>query len=171
MSTSQGKGTKSSMGDFKPNGELIMIHSVDDIFENLQNSSFEGAAFYSDFYLNMYNYGKPVDQKLYFHQLNQTFLNFNMEIRLTSQRNYLVTTIKKKVNLLVQGGFFNHWLDHYLKDRSLVEKNTKEEKIVLTMDHLSAGFILCLAVLTLALGAFIAEHIQLCVTKLLSRIF
>lgn len=143
--------------------EYYLLYPVDSIFQQLKKESFKAAVVYNDLQLSLYNYKKPENRTvLNFIKLDQKVISYNIGILLPAQKIYLHSTMKKKINQLIEAGFFNHWIDSYLSHRSVQVIETEDVKVVLTMDHLSVGFILWFAVLLFASVAFIAE---------LSRIF
>ena len=135
------------------------IHSVIAILKQLQNSSFKGFAFDNELAFSMYNYKKKPKDRLYFHQLDYNIRSYNVHVILPSNRNFLYSTWDWKIRQLVEGGFFVHWIDRYLSDSSLRKPDPEpdDDKVVLTMDHLSVGFIIWLGLLLIASVVFIAE--------------
>ena len=123
------------------------------------------AAVFNDFLLPLYNYKRPPEKKIHFITLDQKLISYNMVIYfhklLYDNVDVLLhSTFKRKINQLIQGGFFNHWFDPYLNHRSMVENEVTADKIVLTMDLLTPGFTIWLSVLLIALIAFIVELIR-----------
>ena len=135
-------------------------NTAHDIFLKLQNSSLQGAAIFDSLGLFMYNYEKNLTEKFYFQKLDQKVLSYNLGVSLPSSRTSLYPTFKWKIKQLIQGGFFDQWLKPYLNHRSLVEKELEEDKVVLTMDHLSVGFTIWLTMLLISLLGFIGERIK-----------
>ena len=132
--------------------------SRDVIFKQLHsNSSFKGAAMFHDINLRMYNYKKRPEEKLNFRKLEQKAISYNLAVSLPMYWDFLHSTIKPKVNQLIQAGFFKYWLDPYLNHPSMIEEPLEENKIVLTFDHLSVGFTLWIGMLLIATLSFIAE--------------
>ena len=72
----------------------------------------------------------------------------------------LHSTFKRKINQLIQGGFFNQWFDPYLNHQSMFDNEMRTDKIVLTMDHLTPGFTIWLSALKIASISFIVELIR-----------
>lgn len=146
------------------NDELVelkyYLYPTYEILYQLQNSSFKGAAIYNDLELIMYNYKQPLEYKLNFIRLDQKVISYNIGIDLPSQKSYLLTTIKLKLKQLIEGGFFNHWMDNYLTHQSLFEEQFEDDKVVLTIDHLSVEFLLWLAFLLISLLVLIAELLR-----------
>ena len=135
---------------------------TDDILEQSQNSSFKSIAIGSDLFLSMYNYKKEPKDRLYFNQLEQKVLSHNLHVHLPSKSNFLYSTFDWKIKQLIQGGFFNVWMERYKSHSSVQspEHDPDEGKIVLTMDHLSVGFIVWLVSLAIASAVMILEHVR-----------
>ena len=136
-------------------------NTAHDIFVKLQNSSFEGAAIFDNLGLLMHNYKKNRTKQFHFQKLDQKVITYNLGVSLPDARTSLYPTFKWKIQQLIQGGFFDQWLKPYLKDQSVVEKELEEDKVVLTMDHLSVGFTIWLAMLLISLLGFIGERITI----------
>ena len=143
-----------------------LVQPYNEIMEQLQDSSFKGAAVHNDLELAMTNYKKPRDQQRSYHQLERKLLSYNFAVNLPNQKSILLSTVKCKINQLIEGGFFNHWLEPYLNDRSLVEKEEEDDRVVLTIDHLSVGFTIWLGMLLIAIMAFLAELVWFHFSKL-----
>ena len=137
------------------NGDTL--YPVDLIFNQLQNSSFKGAAICNDYDFSMYNYKKQSIDQITFNKQEIPVISYNLGVRLPHQKSYLLPTFKRKINLLIQGGFFTHWIDSYLTHNSLIEKEIDDPRIVLSLDHLSVGFTVWLSFLIFALLALVAE--------------
>ena len=149
----------------------VLFYSMDEIFKQLSsNSSFKGAAVYSELDLFMFNYKKRPEEKLIFRKLQQKAISYNLAVTLPPFWNYLHSTIKSKVNQMVQAGFFKCWLDPLV-----IEEPLEENKIVLTFDHLSVGFTLWIGMLLIAMVGFIAElarcHVPIYVKALVIKNF
>lgn len=71
----------------------------------------------------------------------------------------------KKVNQLIEGGFFNLWFSHQRKPSS-EHKIQVETKIVLKIEHLGVGFSIFLVLLLITILVFVGE---LLVNKALNR--
>ena len=140
----------------------MTYHSVTTVLKQLQNSSFKGFVFDNELGFSMCNYKKQPQDRLYFHQIDCKIRSYNVHYILPSNRNFLYSTFDWKIRQLVEGGFFVHWIDRYLSDSSLrkPEPEPDDDKVVLTMDHLSVGFIIWLGILLIASLAFIAELAQ-----------
>ena len=151
--------------------ETILRIPAYDIFLKLQNSSFQGAATFDNLGLFMYNYKKNRSQQFHFHKLNENVISYNLVITLPDARTSIHSTFKWKIKQLIQGGFFDHWLKPYTKHRSLVEKELEEDKVVLTMDHLSVGFTIWLTMLLISLLGFIGERITVQVLNFFRAMF
>ena len=136
-----------------------VFRSGKSLFDHLQNSSFKSFTIDNEVAFSMHNYKKAPKDRLYFHQLDEKILSYNIHVNLPKKRNFLYSTFDWKVRQLVEGGFFVHWIDRYLSDSSLrkPEPEPDDDKIVLTMDHLSVGFIIWLGMLLIASAVFIAE--------------
>ena len=153
--------TYPKFGDRTP----IVKYAARKIFQNLQNSSFRGAAIFNELGLSLQNYKKNLSEKIYFHKLDQNVISYNLVVTLPEQWSSLHPTFKWKIKQLIQGGFFDHWLKQYTTHRSVVEKKLEEDKVVLTMDHLSVGFTIWLAMLLISLLGFIGEQIKFRITN------
>ena len=142
---------------------LVGVQSVNSILKQLQNSSFKGFAGDTELAFPMYNYKKKPKDRLYFHQLDQKAFTSNIYVRLPDKAHFFYATFDWKIKQLVQGGFFIHWIDQYLSDFSLrqPEPEPDDDKVVLTMNHLSVGFIIWLGILAIAAIIFIAEVARL----------
>ena len=140
-------------------GRNTTYHSRVTIMKQLQSSSFKGFVLDNDLTFSMYNYKKKPKDRLYFHQRDYGGFSNNVYIMLPSKNHFLYSTLDWKIKQLVEGGFFVHWFDRYLSDSSLQkpEPEPDGDKVVLTMDHLSVGFIIWLGMLLIASAAFIAE--------------
>ena len=137
-------------------------HSLITIFKQLQNASFKGFLLDKELDFTMYNYKKEPKDRLYFHQLEKKICSYNLHVTLPSKHNFLHSTLDRKIRQLVEGGFFAHWIDRYLSDSSLQkpEPEPDDDKVVLTMDHLSVGFIIWLGMLLIASAALTAELVR-----------
>ena len=122
-----------------------------------QNSSFKGIVLFDELNLLFYNFNRTVEQKFDFLKLDEKFLSYNLAVKLPNHAKSYRLTVEWKVTQLIRGGFFNHWMEPYLNHRSILERKEKEDKIVLTMEHLSVGFTIWLACLAITSIAFIAE--------------
>ena len=160
----------SSLLEPKPSG--VTFHNLITILKQLQNSSFKGFLHDNEFTLSMYNYKKEPKDRRFFHQLNKKFRSYNVHVQLPLKNNFLYSTLDRKVRQLVEGGLFAHWIDRYLSDSSLQkpEPEPDDDKVVLTMDHLSVGFIIWLGMLLIALVAMIAELVRAHLTNYLHGI-
>ena len=139
--------------------ENAMYHSLKTILKQLQNSSFKGFVHDNELTFTMYNYKKTPKDRLFFHQLDEKDLSYNLHIKLPDKNNFLHSAFDRKIRQLVEGGFFVHWLDRYLSDSSLrkPEPEPDDDKVVLTMDHLAVGFIIWLGMLLIASVAVVFE--------------
>ena len=136
----------------------VQFYSMDETFRQLHsNSSFKGAAMQRELDLFMYNYKKHPEEKLNFRKLEEKAISYNLAVHLPPYWTFLHSTVKTKVNQLIQAGFFKYWLDPYLNHPSMIEEPLEEDKIVLTFDHLSVGFTLWIGMLLIATLGFIAE--------------
>lgn len=142
--------------EYDRNNESFIIYALHGILNETKNSSFKGTALLADSHLLFYNYKKQPADKIFFHKLKQIFLSYNMAIILPERIIYQ-STFKFKINQLIHGGFFDHWMNKYLHHPSLLKKQEDDNKVVLTMDHLSVGFSIWLAMLLIASMMFITE--------------
>ena len=122
--------------------EVIVKYVSEYILEDLQDSSFKSSGIFNDLFLSMYNYKKEPRDRFYFNQLEQKLLSHNVHISLPRKTHFLYSTFDWKIKQLIQGGFFDLWMEHYTSHSSLQkpEPDPDEGKVVLTMDHLSVGF-------------------------------
>ena len=160
--------------EYFPRGlENPKLHHMATIYEQLQNSSFKGFLLGNDFTISMYNHKKEPKDRIFFHRLDQKAFSSNVHVHLPLKYNFLYSTLDRKVSQLVEGGFFVHWIDRYLSDSSLrkPEPEPDDDKVVLTMDHLSVGFIIWLGMLLIASGAFIAETARVHLANYLHEFF
>ena len=134
-----------------------MIDSLADILNQTQNSSFKGAMLYNDLSLALFNYKKPLEERLNFITINEKIFTHRFTLFLHEIDNYLAPTFKWKMLQLIEGGFFNHWISSSLNHRSVNEKEAPEEKIVLTMEHLNVGFTIWISLLMISSVALTAE--------------
>ena len=142
---------------FHERNETIKILSPRGILGKIQDFSFKAAIVYDELALSMTNFKKPADQKLHFNKLEQKVMSYNMAVRLPDYRSLLHSTFKWKINQLIQAGFFNYWMDVYLKDPSIVTQEEEDVRVVLTMGHLDVGFILWISFLAIGLAVFVLE--------------
>ena len=140
------------------------------IFHQTQNSSFDGAVLYPELEMYMYNYKKAVEDKFHFHLLKEKLISYSIAVALPGYNSDMHSTLKLKISQFVQAGLFDHWIKHYMTDQSLIEKEVEEDKIVLTIDHLSVGFTLWLGMLLIASIAFTIELTRFGLVKLYLRI-
>ena len=112
---------------------------------------------HKDISLALYNYRKPLKERLSFITINEKIFNHRLTLFLQETDNYLTPTFKWKMLQLIEGGFFNHWIGSFLSHRSVNEKEAKEEKIVLTMEHLNVGFTIWISLLMISSVALTAE--------------
>ena len=110
----------------------------------------------------MYNYKKEPKDRLYFDHFDPDLRRYNVYVMLPRKSNFLYSTLDWKIRQLVEGGFFNYWIERYLSDSSLrkPEPEPDDDKVVLTMDHLSVGFIIFIGMLLVASVAMIAELVR-----------
>ena len=134
---------------------------TNEIINQSQNLLFEGCFISNELDLNLFNSAKKPTKKFHFQKLDQKVITYNLKVKLPPATNFLHSTFKWKIQQLIQGGFFDHWLKPYLNHQSVVEKELEDDKVVLTMDHLSVGFTIWLAMLLISTLVFIGEHIKL----------
>ena len=153
-------------------GHYTITHSQITILKQLQNSSIKNFARENEFVFKTYNYKKEFKDRLYFRKLEFNVTSRNFHVLVPHENDYLYSTLDWKIKQLVEGGFFVHWFDRYLKDHSLrkPEPEPDDDKIVLTMDHLSVGFIIWFGMLLISSVAFIAELVQIYVPNYLRGI-
>ena len=147
------------------------IFVKDKILNQTQNPSFKGVVLYSELQLMLFNFKREPDDKMKFCKLDQKVFSYNQAIYLPDFKDFLHSTFKWKVTQLIQGGFFNHWMEPYLNHRSIVEKELDENKIVLTMEHMTVGFTIWLAFLTISSIAFIVELTRFKCRNLCAELF
>ena len=133
---------------------------INEVLAKSQNPKSNVAAIFNDLDLFLHNYKKNLKDKFHFHKLDQKFVSCNKAVWLP-HHHLIASTFKKKISLLIEGGFFNHWMDPYLSHRSVLEEEIVDDRIVLTMDHLSVGFTLWLGILFIATVAFVSEFCQI----------
>ena len=141
----------------------LIIRSRIKILKQLQNASFRTFAVDNELTFSTNNYKKEPKDRLYFHQLDGfNLLSYNVHVLLPPSYNFLYSTFDWKIKQLVEGGFFVYWIERHLNHPSLriLEPDPDDDKIVLTLDHLSVGFIICLGMLLVALVAMIAELVR-----------
>ena len=148
----------------------FLVHPMAEILNQTQNSSFNGAVIYPELQMYLHNYKKAVKDQFYFHTLKEKMISYNIAVAIPDSYNYLHSTFKLKINQLIQGGFFDHWMELYMTDPSLIEKEVEDDKIVLTIDHLSVGFTLWLGMLLIASTTFTIELVRFSLHKLFLRI-
>ena len=135
-------------------------HSEITILKQLQNSAFKGFVLENNLAFSMYNYKKKSKDRRYFHQRKYDGVSYNVHVKLPSKRNFLYSTWDWEIRKLVEGGFFVHWIDRYLSDSSLRKPEMEDDRVVLTMDHLSVGFSIWLGMLLIASVAVIVELVR-----------
>ena len=142
------------------NDTSFLIYSTDQVLKHLQSSSFKEAAILSELYLSLYNYKKLPEDRLHFRILEDKAISYNMAVNLPDHKNFWYSTLKLKIKQLIEGGFFDHWMDHYKNHRSIVVKEEEETKVVLTWDHLYVGFTISFTMLLLSAVVFTMEGIK-----------
>lgn len=138
--------------------EISMV--LEEVLIFTQDSALSVAVVYNELDLFLINYKKNLSERLQFIKLDQKMFSYNKAIILP-HNSFIFSTFKHKINQLLEGGFFEHWLKPYLKHRSIVEEKIIDDRVVLTMDHLSVGFTLWLAILLIAAVLFIVEFFLL----------
>ena len=146
------------------------LHPINKIFKQLQNSSCKNFAVFNELALSMLNYKKEPKDRVSFHQLEKKLLSHNIHVSLPLKHNFLYSTFEWKIKQLVQGGFFNHWMDRYLSHPSVKAPEPEDNRVVLTMDHLSVGFTIWLGVLLIASIALVAELARFLIANYLREI-
>ena len=144
------------------NMTFYVIRSMLPVIKQLQDSAFKGLSITNEFVFSMHNYKKEPKDRLYFHQLEQKILSYNVHVGFNPVYDFIFTTFDWKIKQLVEGGFFAHWIDRYLSHPSVQAPKPEpdDDKVVLTMDHLMVGFTIWLAMLLIASVAFIAEFVR-----------
>ena len=132
---------------------------VDKIIKMTQDSSHNMAMVYNDLDLFLLNYKENLEDKISFIKLDQKVVSYNKAIWLP-HHHLIYSTFKKKINQLIEGGFFNHWMNPYFSHQSILDEEIVDDKVVLTMDHLSVGFTIWLGILFIATVAFAAEFVH-----------
>ena len=152
-------------------GSKYDIRSMPVVFKQLQNSSFKGFAIENQLTFEMHNYKKEPKDRLYFHQLEQKIISYNVHVGFFGD-DYLYSTFDWKIKQLIEGGFFAHWVDRYFSHPSVQapEPEPDDDKVVLTIDHLSVGFIIWLGMLLISSVAFITEFLRVHLANYLQRI-
>lgn len=69
----------------------------------------------------------------------------------------LVETFNEKIHQLLAGGFITHWYSDIMNPKGFTIKPEEIGPQVLTMDHVTIGFLFCLFPLMLGFVAFICE--------------
>ena len=139
---------------------VTIFHSRITIMKQLQNSSFRGFVLDNDLAFSLYNYKKEPKDRRYFHQRNFNIHSYNVHILLPSKNHFLYSTLDLKIKQFVEGGFFVRWHDRYMSDWSLRKPELEDNRVVLTMDHLSVGFTIWLGMLLIASVAVIVELVR-----------
>ena len=156
-------GPASSRSVIYKEGEKATVnHFTHNILEQSQNSSFKGSSIFNDLFLSMHNYKKEPEDRYYFNQLEQKVLSDNIHIALPRKSHFFYSTFDWKIKQLIQGGFFNVWIERY-KSHSSVQSpqpDLDKGKVVLTMDHLSVGFIIWLVSLAIASVVMVVEIVR-----------
>ena len=159
----------------KDGTEITVNHSTNNVLEQSQDSSFKSSAIFNDLFLSMYNYKKDEEDRYYFNQLEQKVLSHNVHIKMPEKSFFLYSTFDWKIKQLIQGGFFDHWMERYTSHPSVQapEPDPDEGKVVLRMDHLSVGFTIWLVSLVIALVVMVLEfarfHLSIFLYKILLR--
>ena len=153
-------------------GDRFRLYSNSLVFKRLQDSSFKGFAIDNELVFSMYNYKKELEDRLNFHQLERKIISYNVHVVLRTDYDFLYSTFDWKIEQLVEGGFFALWIDRHLNHPSVQppEQEPDDDKVVLTMDHLSVGFTIWLGMLSIALVVFIAEFVRVHLANYLQRI-
>ena len=146
-------------------------HRMDTVFNQMQNSSYKGSFFYNELAFLMHNYKKEPKDRLYFNQLDKKVRDHNVHVALPLKYNFIYSTLDRKIRQLVESGFFVHWFDRYLSDSSLRKPEPEDNRVVLTMEHLSVGFIIWLGMLLIASVAMIVELVRFHLLNYLRRFF
>ena len=133
---------------------------METVFEQMQNSSYKCSFLHNELTFLMHNYKKALKDRLYFYQLDKKVRKHNVHVILPPKSNFLHSILDQKIRQLVEGGFFVHWFDRYLSDSSLRKPEPEDDRVVLTMEHLSVGFIIWLGMLLIASAAVIAELVR-----------
>lgn len=137
------------------------------LFLGIQNSSFEGCILHDYFLLLMAKY--QFNGTLQWNTLDENVLSYNYGLAL--QRFHFATPIfQDAIVQLIEGGFYDRWISHYLKDRFATWKPEDAGPIVLTMNHLSIGFKLWLLMILLSSLAFVGELLYFHVPRYLKAI-
>lgn len=163
--------TKEDKNFFFYEDEEIPIHPTGIIFQKLNDSSFKGAVVYNEVLLDALNYKKPPEQRQTFNKLERKFVSYNLAVDLPHQKSILLSTYKTKIAQLIQGGFFSQWMKPYSNDASLIAREEEDNRVVLTMEHLSVGFTIWLGMLLIAAVAFLAELARFYLPKYFRAIF
>ena len=136
------------------------VRSMSVILKQLQDPKYKSFAINNEFVFSMYNYEKEPKDRLYFHQLEQKILSYNVYVGFNPVFDFLFSTLDWKIKQLVEGGFFSLWIDRYLNHPSVQAPEPGDIKVVLTMDHLSVGFTIWLGMLLIASVAFMTEFVR-----------
>ena len=124
------------------------------IFESLQDSSFKGAAVFDEATLKVQNFKRQ--EKLKFEIIERKINSYNFGV-VTNAYTRLNPIYLKKIWQLVEGGFFEIWFDREHNHRSLAKEVEKDDKVVLTINHLGVGFLIIVVLLTISIVIFFGE--------------
>ena len=154
-------------------GSSGTVRSMAVILKQLQDPTFKSFAINNEFVFSMYNYEKEPKDRLYFHQIEQKILSYNVHVGFNPVYDFIFLTFDWKIKQLVESGFFALWIDRHFSHPSVQAPKPEpdDNKIVLTMDHLSVGFIIWLGMLSIASVAFIAESVRVYLKNYLQGIF
>ena len=147
-----------------------VVRSKPLILKRLQDSTFKGFAIDNELIFSIYNYKKKPEDRLFFHQLDQKMISYNIHVAFSPEHDFLYSTFDWKIKRLVESGFFVHWIDQYLSHPSLWKPEPEDDKVVLTMDHLMVGFTIWLGILLIASFAMILELVRVYLAKNVQRI-
>lgn len=125
--------------------------------EDMHDSSFKGGVVYSNMDKLMHNIENKGKYRLKF--LDQIIFDY-CEGMVFPKFHYLYTSFNEKIQQLVTGGFFEHWLEKWTKHRFNTEKPPPAGPENLNLDQLSIGFVIWLIALAISLTAFIGELLR-----------
>lgn len=69
----------------------------------------------------------------------------------------LVEIFNEKIQQLLAGGFISHWYQDMLDAKGITRNPEKIKPQVLTMEHVTIGFFVCLCPLILSVAVFFCE--------------